>query len=336
MLKPSSPHLISTNRTTMIMLSVIGATLPGLVVSTLWFGIGSVMQVLWCTVIALATEAWLLYLRKRPILPALTDGSAALTGVLLGLALPALAPWWIGLVATAFAIIFAKHVYGGLGNNPFNPAMVGYALVLVSFPVPMTTLWPLPAWGDALSANALEHAWLAFIDAPVALDAYTGATTLDALRHTTTDPRATHLWGSVCVNAAFLVGGVWLLWRKLISWHIPVSMLGALLLLTWVFSLLGAPAPAWVHASVGATMLGAFFIATDPVSSSTTARGKLWFGAGIGVLVAIIRTYGNYPDAVAFAVLLMNFAAPFIDAYTQPRTYGHTKPKRGLKGKQQP
>lgn len=341
----SSPHTHGTNHTGKVMLTVILATLPGLLVATGFFGWGTLINVLLASVVAVASEAAVLKLRKRPITFFLRDNTALLTGVLLGLALPPFAPWWVTVVASSFAIVFAKQLYGGIGNNPFNPAMVGYALVLVSFPVQMTTNWALSGQMDMASTAGIGDA-LSAIFAGSGADAFTGATPLDAYKHlidkSTSDEVLAQStfngWlngGWEWVNLAYLLGGLFLIWRKIITWHIPVSMLAALSLCSLLFGWdADMYTPLSLHLLSGATMLGAFFIATDPVSASTTPRGRLFYGAGIGVLLYVIRTWGAYPDAVAFAVLLMNFAAPFIDAYTQPRTYGHTVAKRGLTRKE--
>jgi len=344
LLSLSSPHVRGSNRTSRIMLNVALATLPGLAVMMYFFGWGTPVQVALAIVTALLTEAAILKIRRYPVRFFLKDNTALVTGLLLGLALPPLAPWWITVLASSFAIIFAKHLYGGIGNNPFNPAMVGYALVLISFPVQMTTTWAastLATGGDAVSlSNALQAV---FTMNGNLIDAYSGATPLDEYKHLISKETSDALlsrdtfngWlngGWEWMNLAFLAGGIYLLARRIITWHIPVSMLAALtlcsLVLGWDKDLY---TPLSLHLLSGATMLGAFFIATDPVSASTTPTGKLIYGAGIGIFLYIIRTWGAYPDAVAFAVLLMNFAAPFIDAYTQPRTYGHSKARRGLK-----
>lgn len=341
----SSPHTHGTNHTGKVMLTVMLATVPGLLVTTGLFGWGTLINVLLASAVAVASEAAVLKLRQRPIAFFLRDNTALLTGVLLGLALPPFVPWWVTVVATSFAIIFAKQLYGGIGNNPFNPAMVGYALVLVSFPVQMTTNWALSAQMDVASTAGLTDA-LTAIFASSGTDAFTGATPLDAYKHLIDKSTADEVlaqstfngWlngGWEWVNLAYLVGGLVLIWRKIITWHIPVSMLGALALCSLMFGWdADMYTPLSLHLLSGATMLGAFFIATDPVSAATTPRGRLFYGAGIGILLYVIRTWGAYPDAVAFAVLLMNFAAPFIDAYTQPRTYGHTEARRGLTRKE--
>lgn len=338
----SSPHTHGRNSTSALMRMVILATLPGLLMLTIFFGWGSLINVLLASVTALAAEALVLKLRKRPVLFFLKDNSALLTGVLLGLALPPFTPYWVTLIAVSFAVIFAKQLYGGLGANPFNPAMIGYALVLVSFPVQLTTTW-------AQSFQMSGHDTLSFVQTLQVIftnlptpDGFSGATPLDAYKNligngtaeTVTATSTFNGWlngGWEWVNVAYLAGGIFLLWKRIISWHIPVSMLLALSICSLVFGWdEDMFTPLSLHLLSGATMLGAFFIATDPVSASTTPKGKLIYGAGIGIFLYVIRTWGAYPDAIAFAVLLMNLAAPFIDACTPPRTYGHKKAKHGL------
>ena len=332
--------MLTTGR---IMQWVIAATLPGLLALTLFFGWGYLVNVLWCTLVATATEALILRLRQRPVSFFLGDGSAALTGVLLGLSLPPLLPWWISLTAVAGAIVLAKHLYGGLGSNPFNPAMVGYALVLISFPQAMTIHWAQPvALLDDPPGLINTLAIIAGLAEPAAIDSVTGATPLDVYKHEIGSQLASAVTanpifgagiarGWEWVNLAFLAGGLVLLYRRIITWHVPVSFLSALTLMALLFGHDPDQAvPVQMHLFAGGTMLGAFFIATDPVSAATSNKGKLWYGAGIGVVLYIIRAWGAYPDAVAFAVLLMNMTVPFIDYYTRPRTYGHRKPERGI------
>lgn len=341
----TSPHAHGRNSTSKVMMTVILATLPGLLVTTGLFGFGTLVNVILASVTAILAEALILKLRQRPLAFYLRDNSALLTGVLLGLALPPLAPWWITVLATGFAIIVAKQLYGGMGNNPFNPAMIGYALVLVSFPLQMTTNWALSIQMGDQGLVGLTDA-LSTIFAGQTADGFTGATPLDTYKHLISNSTAAEVlslstfngWlngGWEWVNLAYLAGGLFLIWRRIITWHIPVSMLLGLSVCSVV---LGHDAdlytPVSLHLLSGATMLGAFFIATDPVSAATTPRGKLIYGAGVGILLYLIRTWGSYPDAVAFGVLLMNLAAPFIDAYTQPRTYGHAKAKTGLTNKE--
>ena len=290
------------------------------------------------------TGSGILLLRKKPILFYLKDYSALLTAVLLALSLPPYAPYWVTIVATLFAVVIAKHLYGGLGQNPFNPAMIGFALVLISFPVAMTTSWNAPL---ALMDSGIDiKQALSFIFTTQSFDAFTMATPLDVYKHQISqatyseitsaaifqgDNNTSIAFGWQWVNGAFLLGGLFLLWKNIFTWHVPLSLLLTLiacsLLIGWDSD---RYVPTSLHLFAGATMLGAFFMAPDPVPASTTPLGKLIYGAGIGLLIYVIRTWGAYPDAVAFAVLLMNFAAPLIDQYTQPRSYGHSKGKRGL------
>ncbi|MFP3978829.1 electron transport complex subunit RsxD [Marinobacter sp. KMM 10035] len=340
----SSPHAHKARPTSKVMLWVILAALPGLLAQTLFFGWGNLINVAWCIAIALVSEAAVLKLRSKPIAFVLKDNTAAVTGLLLGLSMPQFAPWWVSAVAVISAIVIAKQLYGGLGSNPFNPAMVGYALVLISFPVAMTTNWAEPAmlwdkapgFGDTLAAIASGQ--------QTAVDGWTMATPLDEYKHKIATHTAEEVLvhptfgdafakGWEWVNAAFLAGGLLLIGLRIITWHIPAAFLGALIVMSLAFgSNADEFAPLSLHLLAGGTMLGAFFIATDPVSAATSHQGKMIYGAGIGVLIYLIRSWGNYPDAVAFSVLLMNFAVPFIDHYTPPRTYGHHKARRGFSG----
>jgi len=333
----TSPHAKGSNRTQRVMLLVLLAALPGALVLTWLYGAGTLINLCWASSAALALEAALLKARQRPVRFFLLDGSAVVTAVLLALALPPYAPWWLTLIAVASAIVLGKQLYGGLGQNPFNPAMVGYVVVLISFPVEMTT-WPVP------HAVGLVDGLLQILGAQALPDGWSQATALDVLK-VNKSLTVDELWrnpafghfggiGSEVVNLAFLAGGLFLLHKRLFSWHAPVGMLGALMLMSLLFwngsgsDSNGSPL---FHLLSGATMLGAFFIVTDPVSSATSPRGRLIFGAGVGVLVYVIRAWGGYPDGVAFGVLLMNLAAPTIDYYTRPRTYGHRKAERGFK-----
>ncbi|UTW02330.1 electron transport complex subunit RsxD [Amphritea atlantica] len=345
LIRITSPHAHRAGSTGNVMLTVLLATLPGLAAMTFFFGWGTLIQVLWGTLLAVAMEATIIKLRKRPVSFYLSDYSAVVTAVLLGLALPPFAPWWIMTIGILVAIVIAKQLYGGMGNNPFNPAMVAYALLLVSFPVQMTS-WAAPfvMTGEGWSVLSLGDTLAAiFGTAGAGIDAHTMATPLDVMRHRggfTTEEMwvenallANGIGAWHAVSAAYFMGGVFLLYKKIFTWHTPVAMLGSLAVISTLFFLLMPdqyPDP-FFHLTAGATMLGAFFIATDPVTSATSNKGKLWFGAGIGMLIFVIRSWGNYPDAVAFAVLLMNLCAPFIDQYTQPRSYGHAKPNRGMK-----
>lgn len=346
-LKVTSPHAHSPLSTAKVMQTVCLATTPGIIALFSFFGWGVLTNLIVAITASLGFEALCLKIRKRKVSFYLSDCSAVLTAVLLALALPPYAPWWLIVVGCFFSIGVAKQLYGGLGYNPFNPAMVGYVVLLISFPVEMTR-WAAPSGiFSADLPSLLQTVVLVFTDAqPALIDAYTAATPLDVVKHNGGQTLQSLYekspafiqgdWAGVgweWVNAGFLMGGAYLLYRKIFSWHAPISMLVTLFVLSVIFydggssQSNGSPL---LHLFSGATMLGAFFIITDPVSSAVSHLGRIIFGTGIGVLTYIIRAWGNYPDALAFSVLLLNFAAPFIDYYTQPRTYGHNKAKPKL------
>ena len=283
----------------------------------------------------------MLKIRQRPVQPFLMDYSAVVTAWLLALAIPPLAPWWLIVVGTLFAIVISKQLYGGLGYNPFNPAMVGYAVLLISFPVLMTK-WPAAlvlAQSKLHFADQLHYIFSDILPTNVKLDAVTSATPLDYLKtqlkltHDVSSIKASPIFGALggtgneYITGAYLLGGLYLWQQKIITWHLPTAFLGALVLISGVFWVINPAhfASPLLHLFGGASMLAAFFIITDPVSGPTTPTGKLWFAAGIAVITYLIRVYGGYPDGVAFAVIFMNICVPLIDTYTQPRVFGHEK-----------
>ena len=323
------------------MLKVLLALVPGIIAYVWAFGGGILVTIALATATALAAEAAMLKIRKRPIQPFLMDYSAVVTAWLLALAIPPLSPWWVIVVGTLFAIVVAKQLYGGLGYNPFNPAMVGYAVLLISFPVIMTK-WPaaLQLAQTKLSfADQLHYIFSGFLPQGVAIDAVTSATPLDYLKtqltlnHEVASIKQAPIFGALgatngeYVTLAYLLGGLYLWQQKIITWHLPTAFLGALALISgvfWVIDPAHFTSPVF-HLFSGASMLCAFFIITDPVSGPTTPRGKLYFAAGVGIITYLIRVYGGYPDGVAFAVIFMNICVPLIDAHTQPRVFGHEK-----------
>jgi len=335
LLRVTSPHAHSPLSTPKVMQTVLLATVPGLIVLTYFFGFGILVNVIWGGILALALEAFALKMRGRPLKGYLNDYSALVTSTLLAIALPPYSPWWLIAVGMVSSILLAKHLYGGLGYNPFNPAMVGYVVLLISFPVQMTAWAPPRGAGEVPGLLAALQATFA----PGSWDAVTMATPLDVLKQNDSlliadlyrEQPQFGRWAGLgweWVNIAFLLGGAYMLYKRIFTWHAPVCMLVTLALLSAVFYDGGSSASGgspMFHLLSGATMFGAFFIVTDPVSSAVSLRGRMIYGALIGILVYIIRVWGNYPDAVAFAVLLMNFAAPFIDYYTQPPTYGHQR-----------
>ena len=331
----TSPHAHGPMSTSRVMLSVLLATVPGVIVLTHFFGFGTIVNIAFGCLVAIACESLALKLRGRPLGFYLKDYSALVTATLLCIALPPYAPWWLIALGVASALLLGKHLYGGLGYNPFNPAMVGYVVLLISFPLQMTA-WAPPRGAGELP-GLLEALQACFV--PAAFDGVTMATPLDLMKQNNS-LLVKDLWkqypqfgrwaglGWEWVNLAFLAGGAWLLYQRIFTWHAPVAMLAALALMAALFNDGGSSASGGsplFHLLSGATMFGAFFIVTDPVSSAVSVRGRLIYGALIGILIYIIRVRGNYPDAVAFAVLIMNFAAPLIDYSTQPRTYGHSR-----------
>lgn len=338
-----APHDIAPGSVARVMRLVIFALVPAIVMHVIFMGPGLIVQIALGTVTALAAEALALTLRRQPLKPFLSDYTAVITALLIALCLPPLAPWWLVVSGVAFAILLAKHLYGGMGANPFNPAMVGYAVLLVSFPAQLSH-WTAPhieslqtvhlGLGDVLHSifagqPPLDMTW----------DAVTSPTPLDTVRtgltlgQTMEEIHASPVFGLMggrgweWINLATLVGGLWLLMARIIRWHIPVAFLAGVAVPAGVMYSIdpGSYPGSMFHLTSGASMLGAFFIATDPVSAATSDRGRLVYGAGIGLITYIIRTWGGYPDGVAFAVLFMNAAVPLIDRYTIPRVYGHER-----------
>lgn len=329
-----APHVPPPVTVAGVMRQVLYALVPGVLALAWFFGPGVLVQIVLATVFALGFEALALKWRGRPVLPALADSSALVTAVLFALCIPPLAPWWISAVAMAFAMLLAKHLYGGLGQNVFNPAMVGYVVVLVSFPQEMTQ-WlaprPVSGWTPGLGETLR-----AVFTGALPLDAITMATPLDSLKtgidagRFVSEIRQAPVFGDFggvgweWAANWFALGGLWLLYKRVISWQVPVAVIGSVLLISLPPFLVDSgsnPSPL-EHVFSGALVLGAFFIATDPVTGCASPRGRLLFGAGVGILTLVIRRWGGYPDGFAFGVLVMNMAAPLIDRYVRPRVYG--------------
>ncbi|MDR2241043.1 MAG: RnfABCDGE type electron transport complex subunit D [Zoogloeaceae bacterium] len=335
----NSPYVRLPVSVRAIMLKVLTALVPGILTYVWFFGAAVLVQIALAAVTALAGEALMLGLRGKPIGVFLTDGSALVTACLIGLTFPPLAPWWLTVSMTLFAIVIVKHLYGGLGQNPFNPAMAAFAVAILAFPALMSQ-WPAVDVPDAPDATGFAAQMRVVFQSQPPQDGLTMATPLDTLRtqlhtaqtHATVDNVAgTHAaFGQIggkgweWIALAYLLGGLWLLREGVISWHMPTAFLAALALAAGAASLASPDnyAGPLFHLASGGAMLGAFFILTDPVSSPVTPRGKLIFAAGAGLLVWIIRTFGAYPDAVAFATLLMNLCVPLIDMHSQPPVFG--------------
>ena len=346
----SAPFTRSDSQVQAIMKLVMWALTPATAFGLFIFGWPAVFLFATTVFSALLFEAVCLFLAGRPVRATLLDGSAVLTGWLIALSLPPSAPWWIGVVGSALAILVGKQVFGGIGQNLFNPAMLARVALLVSFPLEMTT-WIHPAPLFSPSAPGLfDSLAITFSGMPLP-DGLTGATLIG---HIKTEFSQGHGldeallsgeyglfksllgWtsGSLGETSALLLigGGIWLMNKKVITWHIPFSMLATVFLLASFFALVDGdryPGPLF-HLSSGALMLAAFFIATDYVTSPSSSAGQVIFGAGCGLIMYVIRTWGAYPEGAGFAVLLMNSLTPVIDHYVRPRIYGRDRKGRPL------
>jgi electron transport complex protein RnfD len=333
----SSPHLHQGITVSQVMRQVIYALIPGILLSIWVYGWGVLIHCLFSILFALVLEAVILRLRNKPLRLFLCDGSVIVTALLFALCLSPYTPIWVNFLGIAFATIIAKHIYGGLGYNTFNPAMAGYVFVLMCFPAAMTA-WPLPA-GVAEQQATLSQTLAIIFTGQSSIenfDSLSGATVLSYTKSQLSgmamisEIRSSPLFGSFAgkgtewIAIAWVAGGVWLLGQGIIRWQMPAAFIGTMFISSLLFY--------WYDSNIylspvltlfaGGTMLAAFFIITDPVTASTTPRGKIIYAVGIGLLAWLIRTFGGYPDGIAFAVLLMNGAVPLIDSYTRPRVFG--------------
>jgi len=307
-----SPHIKSSQTTKNIMWAVVWSLVPAGIAGIYIFGISSLNIIIISIFSCVFTEA--LFLRFRGRDPkTILDGSAVLTGLLLAYNLPPEIPFWVPVAGGAVSIILGKQIFGGLGQNVFNPALVGRAFLQISWPVYMTT-WTNPRWWpDAVSSAT-----------PLAKEGSTHFTYMDILLG-----NRGGCIGEVCV-IALIIGAAYLLAMKIISLHIPLSFIGTVGIISWVFGKDGFFKGDFIfHMLSGGLILGAFFMATDYVTSPLTKKGKIIFGIGCGLLTAIIRLRGGYPEGVCYSILFMNAAVPIIDRFTKTRKYGLTKCKPG-------
>jgi electron transport complex protein RnfD len=321
----SSPHIHSGENTTGVMRAVLYSLLPACGVAVYFFGPSALSVLLIATLGCLASEAVCQRLMGQPV--TLGDGSAAITGVLLALNLPPSSPWWLTLLGAVIAIAIGKQVYGGLGSNPFNPALVARVVLLISFPVQMTT-WSAPApLGSGLD----------LVTTATPLGEWKNAVMLTGqLPADMQGSMANYFLGNMpgCIGEvsalALLLGAAYLFYRRILTWHIPTAFVGTVVLLSGLFWLIDPakyPNPVF-HLLTGGLILGAFYMATDMVTTPVSISGMLLFGAGCGFLTVLIRLFGGYPEGVSFAILLMNAATPLIDRYTRPRTFGMVRQGR--------
>jgi len=321
-----SPHVHGSESVQKIMYRVLFAMVPAFAVSLIFFGLGALI-VTGVAVISCMAFEYLIARFLMKVKPTLWDGSAAVTGVLLAFNIPSNLPVWMIVVGSLVAIGVAKMSFGGLGKNPFNPALAGRVFLLVSFPVQMTS-WP----------KAIESRF-------AYLDATTGATPLGILKEGLKNgqpladlmkdiPEYSQMFlgnmsGSLGeISAlALLIGGLYMLWKKVITWHTPVSILGTVVVFTGLLWLINPDkyADPVFHLLAGGIMLGAIFMATDMVTSPMTPVGQIIFGVGIGLITCIIRIFGAYPEGVSFAILIMNAFVPLIDKYIKPKRFGEVK-----------
>ena len=335
MFNQQSPFVQKAPTVTLVMMLVMFALLPGILAYIFFFGIGVLLNLTIAIITALISEYFVLKIRNLPVKLFITDGSAVVAASLLALSIPSIAPWWIIVIGTLFTIIVAKHLYGGLGSNLFNPAMVGYAVLLISFPAVMTK-WPLPA-SHLLDFNIAQQIQIFFYGTKEMIDSVSSATPLDYIKtqiflgkpfdlnFTNGMPINSYFNASIIISLSFLLGGVFMWWIKIITWHLPVTFLLSLALISAIFWLIDSSQylPPFIHLFSGGTLLCAFFIITDPVSGPTTPKGKIFFAFGVALLVYLIRVFGGYPEGIAFAVIFMNICVPLIDSLTQPKVFGH-------------
>lgn len=323
-----SPHIHSEQSTQSLMRDVLVALIPALAVSTMVYG----WDVLKVTAISVVSCLIIEYLIQKFLLggkPTLSNLSAVVTGVLLAFNLPSNIPWWIVVVGAVVAIGVGKMTFGGLGRNPFNPALVGRVFLLIAYPVQMTS-FPQPTMNGYVDALSGATPLAAVKAAALKADGAISLANVDLL-----NMFSGAMAGSMGEIAAMalLVGGVYMLWRKVITWHIPVAVLGTMALFAFVVALcqggdmtLLYELPAF-HLLAGGALLGAIFMATDYVTSPMTAKGMIIYGIGIGLITMVIRMWGAYPEGMSFAILLMNSVTPLIDKYVKPKRFGLTSKK---------
>ncbi|NPA44880.1 MAG: RnfABCDGE type electron transport complex subunit D [Chlorobi bacterium] len=321
-----SPHQLGTNSVNKLMYGVLIALLPTLFVSVWFFGLGAIIVILTSVLSAVIFEFLITkYVLKRE--NTITDGSAVITGLLLAFNLPSSLPVWLVIIGAFVAIVVAKLSFGGLGNNPFNPALIGRVFLLISWPVQMTS-WPVP--------SPISNKFLGYTDVT------TGATPLgklaEAMRNgesmtsffekipNYTQMAIGNMGGSLGEVAAIalIIGLVYMLMKKIITWHIPVSILGTVAIFTGILWLVNPVkyANPMFHLLSGGLLLGAIFMATDYVTSPMSKKGQIIFGIGIGVLTVVIRLWGAFPEGVSFAILIMNAFVPIINMYIKPKRFG--------------
>ncbi len=326
----SAPHIRGEDSTQRIMFSVVIALIPALLGSVYFFGTRALWLTFLAVITAVATEWVIQKLRKVEV--TVSDGSAIVTGILLAFNLPGGVPWWLPVIGSFFAIAIGKQAFGGLGFNPMNPALLGRAFLLASWPVHMTTGWTAPLYGTKSGISTVTEATplAALKDAIKYLNvedkAQQSAETIAAIKGS----YGNLLWGKVggCIGETsvifILIGALYLLYKGYINYRIPLSYIGTVALFTWIFGgvegyFSGDPV---FHVLAGGLILGAFFMATDMVTSPSSIKGQWVFGIGCGVITVIIRLVGGYPEGVSYSILLMNLTTPLLDRYLKHKPFG--------------
>ncbi|CAL4319323.1 RnfABCDGE type electron transport complex subunit D [Buchnera aphidicola] len=344
-------YIYKKNSINQIMIYVILAMFPGILIKSFYDNYSTLIQIILSIIAVTILEIIILKLKGKNIKDIFEDFSFIVTAILIGVSIPSFSSWWINVIGIFFSIIFAKEVFGGFGKNIFNPAMVGYAVLLISFPdfmsyvvIPYKYIAQYMHFSDTfksiLSNNSINY-WKSFENSINQIDFITQPTPLDYLRSYKVENQSFFInflreKNKYCffnflisrnINIAFFLGGLFLIYKKVISWRISFSFLVTFILVSelgWMFLGDRSISP-YIHLFSGSTMLGAFFIATDPVTTCCTNAGKIIFGIIIGLLEWIIRTFGGYPDAMAFSILLANMLVPLLEYYTQPVIYGNKK-----------
>lgn len=337
----SAPHIPRNTSVAKVMLLVWVALIPAMMAHVFYFGTGIIIQLTLSIGFAIMFEALSLTLLKKPVVLFIKDYSALVTGILFALCISPVAPWWISFIGMFFAIVVAKHLFGGLGQNIFNPAMVGFAVVLISFPQSMS-IWLAPHAISPYALSFIENMNAIFFQqfpTEIAFDTLTQATPLDSIKtgisqgYSQSEIASQPLFGDFgglgweWVANYYFIGGVFLIYKRVITWRVPAAVILTTVAFSLPFNMYDADhfIGPLQHIFSGGLMLGAFFIATDPTSGCSSHKGQLIFGAGVGIMTVLVREFGNFPDGVAFGVLLMNMAAPLIDRLTIPKAFGQNR-----------
>ncbi|MEA2103950.1 MAG: RnfABCDGE type electron transport complex subunit D [Candidatus Cloacimonadota bacterium] len=349
----TSPHFHEKIDVKIVMWSVVGTLFPALIAAYIFFGWYSIFLTALGVITAVATEALIQHFRKVPI--TISDGSAVITGLLLSFNLPPNAPWWLPVLGSVFAISIGKQVFGGLGYNPVNPALLGRAFLMASWPVQMTTGWASKlAKASVVTVSGLKNSLIAGSGNESLQNLITSATPLNLAQQirgdiadgvggeayrtifdnlSSLDYIKSLFWGNVggCIGevsaAALIIGAAYLVYKHYIEWRIPVSYIGTVIVFSWMLGGIDGlfSGPILFHVFSGGLILGAFFMATDMVTSPVTKNGRIYFGLGCGILTVVIRLWGGYPEGVSYSILIMNLAVPLLDKITPQKTFGYRK-----------